>query len=473
MLIVCNDQVLLSDLLDPLTCSVSMLVTSCGMAYSWVSPVLTELTDPNGEIRATDQQVSWIAVFIEVGTLTTPFFTSYLMDNYGRKWPALCCVPAFILSWVLTLTTRSVTILYIKRVIDGMIIGIEATISPIYLAEISTASSRGAMVISIVVSWNFGSFLQFCIGTFLSYSTCAWINMVLPIIFFIAFYLLPESPYYLMMKHREAEAATSLAWFRDTHPNLVSEELTSIKEFLKKDKENKESLTDAMKNRTYRKCFLIMIVMMLATTMTGINSIFSYASEMFADTGSGGFLNADTCSLTVVFLFFTISIIISCIIDKCGRRPLALISGFGSFVSQLGSAYYFYFEDDINYNWIPLVTIGSYCFFISVGLFPITTAYQGELFPPSIKSAASGLCVVLNTCIAIFAVKLYYIINTNVGMHFNYLVYAIVAAFSTVWLYFNAPETKNKTFNELYDELNEIPQQTVFTDELKILKITT
>lgn len=445
------------------------------MSYAWVSPVLSRLTDPEGEIRATDEQISWIAVDIELGTLITPFIASYLMDKFGRKWPMLGCVPAMVLSWILVLTSRSVMLLYIKRIIDGMVIGIVATIFPIYLAEIATTRTRGTMIISNVVSWNFGCLFQFFVGTYLSYDTVAWVNMIIPIFYFLTFSFLPDSPYYLMLKNKEKKATKSLAWFRDVPPNEVLEELNLIKDYLKKDMQNKESLRHTMANPTYRKCFYISVALMLATTMTGLPTIFSYASDMFSESDTDSFFNADMCSLIVVFQFLFISIIISFVIDKTGRRPLMIVSGSGCFLSHIGSAFYFCFKDEINCSWIPLVTIGSYCFFVSVGLSPVLTAFQGELFPSSIKSVASGLSVAFNTFISVVALKLYYVINVTFGVHVNYFLYASVTGLSTIWLYFYAPETKNKTFSEIYDELRDSSdkEKTIYPEELQTFKENT
>lgn len=342
------------------------------MAFAWVSPVLKVLRDPEEEIRATNDQISWIVVDIEFGQLITPIFASYTMDKFGRKRSMLGCVPILLLSWLLILTTRSVSVIYVKRILDGMAVGMVSTIAPIYMAEIATASTRGAMMISVIASWYVGSLFQICIGTYLSYNTAAWFNLVPPICYFIIFSFLPDSPYYLMMKNREMEAAKSLAWFRDTNPSQVSEELTVIKEYLKQDMQNRISSKHVLANDVYRKCFYIMTVAMLATTLTGITTIFSYASEMFAETDSDGFLNADRCSIIIAVLFLFISVIIILVIDKVGRRPLLLISGCGCFLSHSGSALYFYFKNEIDCNWIPLVTIGSYCFFCGCRTFSYT-----------------------------------------------------------------------------------------------------
>uniref|UniRef100_A0A1B6KQV7 Major facilitator superfamily (MFS) profile domain-containing protein n=1 Tax=Graphocephala atropunctata TaxID=36148 RepID=A0A1B6KQV7_9HEMI len=431
----------------------SFCIISSGMAYGWVSPVLSQLADTNGEVRATEDQISWIAADIEIGCLLTPFLGSFLVDRHGRKLPLLCTVPIFMISWILTLTTRSVQTLYIKRILDGMGIGLTSTIVPIYLAEIAEAYIRGSMLLSVTVTWYSGILIQFCIGTYLSYEVSAWLNLVIPILYLILFSCLPESPYYFMMTNQEDKAAASLAWFRDVQPNQVSEELKYIKDYLEADAKNKESWKAVVKNCMYRKCLIIMMVVILATIMTGLTTIFSYASEMFADIDSEGILNSDTCSVAIAALFCVVSIVVCFLIDKVGRRPLVIISAFGCFLSNLSSAVFSYYQNEIKYKWIPFITIGSYCIFVSLGLVPVMLAFQGELFPSSIKSFASGMVVVITTFVSLVALKLYYIIGSSLGVYVNYLIYAAVAGASTVWLIFYVPETKNKTFSELLKEL--------------------
>ncbi|XP_046664173.1 facilitated trehalose transporter Tret1-like [Homalodisca vitripennis] len=449
----------------------SISIISSGMAYGWVSPVLNQLSDEDGEIRATKEQISWIAADIEIGCLLTPLLGTFLMDKFGRKWPMLCAVPLFMISWILTLATRSVQILYIKRMLDGMGIGLVVTIAPIYLAEIAEANIRGLIIMSIAVTWYGGILIQFCLGTYLSYNVSAWINLVVPILYLILFSFLPESPYYFMMKKQENKAADSLAWFQNVRPNEVFEELKDIKSYLEEDAKNKESWKAVIKNTTYRKCLAIMIVVILATILTGLTTIFSYASEMFADTDSEGFLNPDTCSVAIATLFCVMSIVIYFLIDKIGRRPLIIVSAFGCFLSNLASAVFSYYKNEFKYKWIPLVTIGSYCFFVTLGLVPVMLVFQGELFPSSIRTFASGMIIVITTFVSLVALKLYYIIGSSIGIYVNYLIYAVVAGTSTVWLIFYCPETKNKTFAELLKELEgtNVGEKMLYREEMQML----
>lgn len=421
------------------------------MAYGWLSPVLSQLSDENGEIRASKAEISWIAVAIEFGCLFTPLFTSSAMDKFGRKPAVMLNIPLISLSWILTLTTRSVKVLYLKRILDGMGMGIVLTVYPVFIAEVANAEIRGLMSITLVVAWYGGVLVQFFIGMYFSYNTMAWINLLIPIMFFLTFYILPESPYFLMMKKQDEKAAYSLAWYRNSHPNQVSGELTSIAEYIEEiDKNKLESWQSVFKNRIYRKCLMIMAVVCTATIMTGVTTIPSYATEIFE--GGVGLMSPEICSLFVAGIFMVVPTVVCLVVDHIGRRPLLIISSLGCFISDLSSTLLSYWQ--IQHDWIMFATIISYCCFVSIGLVPVMIVYQGELFPNSIKSLASAFAMIFTPIVSMITLKLYYILGNYFGVYVNYLFYTTVAGLSTVWLYKNAPETKNKTFSELYKELD-------------------
>ncbi|XP_054263936.1 facilitated trehalose transporter Tret1-like isoform X1 [Macrosteles quadrilineatus] len=452
----------------------SIAIFSTGMAYGWVSPVLNTITDENGEIRASKEQYSWIAADVEIGFFSTPFLASYLMDKFGRKRPMLITVLLSLVSWTLTITTRSVNILYLKRILDGMVGGVMLTVTPVYLAEIAEASIRGSVLLSITVTWFAGTLAQFCIGTYLSYNVSAAVNLIPPLAYCVLFSFLPESPYYLMMKKEDKKAAKSLSWFRDIQIDQAAKELTEISDYLKRDAENKKSWYDVMVNPIYRRCLFVVLVISLAVNLTGVTAVFAYATKIFAGT-SNGFLNPDICSVVIASLFFVISIPVCLLIDKIGRRPLLLISTTGCCLSSLLSAGYFYYKDQIVYTWIPLVTVGLYSVFVSVGLNPVTIAFQGELFPSSVKSVASGMVQVFLTITSFVGIKMFYLVESYFGLYVNYIIYAVVGFIASILLYIYAPETKNKTFNQLLVELQgvKVKDELQEMEELKSLNQVT
>ena len=61
---------------------------------------------------------------------------------------------------------------------------------------------------------TFGELYGHAIGPFVSYSCLVYISMILPVTFFLTFFWMPESPYWLLMKNRVEESKKNLIFLR-------------------------------------------------------------------------------------------------------------------------------------------------------------------------------------------------------------------------------------------------------------------
>ena len=73
-----------------------------------------------------------------------------------------------------------------------------------------------------------GLLYEYIIGPYVSYTALAVASGVLPILFAVAFYFVPESPYQYIAKGDQDEAAKSLMWLRGQSRKTVQEELDTI-----------------------------------------------------------------------------------------------------------------------------------------------------------------------------------------------------------------------------------------------------
>lgn len=83
-----------------------------------------------------------------------------------------------------------------------------------YAGEIAEISIRGILGSFLQLFITVGLLWSYCIGPYVSY-TVLWIACAaLPIVFFIIFYPMPESPYFLFANGRKTEAINALAKLR-------------------------------------------------------------------------------------------------------------------------------------------------------------------------------------------------------------------------------------------------------------------
>jgi len=109
-----------------------------------------------------DSQTEIAASSLLLGCVVGASLAAFTSDRFGRKRVLLAAAALFTISSLGTALPRDLTQFVIARVIGGLAIGIASTLSPLYIAEISPARSRGLMV-----SLNQ---LAIVIGILLSYS---------------------------------------------------------------------------------------------------------------------------------------------------------------------------------------------------------------------------------------------------------------------------------------------------------------
>src|SRR6202790_1680736 len=109
-----------------------------------------------------DSQTEVAASSLLLGCVIGASVAALTSDRFGRKRVLLAAAALFAVSSLGSALPRDLTQFVIARVIGGLAIGIASTLSPLYIAEISPAKSRGLMV-----SLNQ---LAIVIGILLSYS---------------------------------------------------------------------------------------------------------------------------------------------------------------------------------------------------------------------------------------------------------------------------------------------------------------
>lgn len=436
----------------------SMSAMSIGIAYGWSSPILPQLLKPGSIIPMTPDESSWIVVCLELGSLFTAFPAGLILDKFGRKNVLLFCAPILVLSWLLVIFTRSVSMLYLSKLLQGSCMGIVLCSSPIYITEISQPNIRGVLSITIVSMWYIGFILEYTIGSYTSYDNTAYISLVLSTLYIIPLAFQPESPCFYVLKNRLNDATKSLSYFRNVSPSQLSDEIKSLEEYVKEEKQNETSVFALFRDPISVRCLFIMEIICCTTILTGLTATYAYATQIFSKTSQGSF-SAEEYSIMISVLFLIMNLIASALIDRTGRRILVLVSCVGCFFSNLFAAIFFYTNSETeidvsSYHWVPLVVIGGYCTFVSIGLSPLATIFQGELFPSNTRSIASGFTALSIAIMSSFCLKVYFLIDTYIGTYFNYVVFTFFAGLGTVILYIYMPETKDKTFAQIQRELN-------------------
>ncbi len=96
---------------------------------------------------------------------------------------------------------------------------------------------------------------------------------------------MPESPYVLLVKGKQDEAAKSLQWLRGKHYD-IGKEMASLRKTYEEQKIiGSISLMDLIKKDVYWKPLLLMLAIHFTQQFCGINAIVFYLTDIFLKAG--------------------------------------------------------------------------------------------------------------------------------------------------------------------------------------------
>src|ERR1700681_875895 len=179
-----------------------------------------------------DSETEIAASSLLLGCIVGASLAGFTSDRFGRKRVLIAAAALFTLSSLGSALPRDLTQFVIARVIGGLAIGIASTLSPLYIAEISPARSRGLMVSLNQLAIVIGILLSYSVNYLLTDAGPAnwrWMfaSAAVPsLCFLIALLFISESPRWLVQKGRESKARHFLSQMVGS--DAASEEINAI-----------------------------------------------------------------------------------------------------------------------------------------------------------------------------------------------------------------------------------------------------
>lgn len=413
---------------------------------SWVTPILPHLLSADSEIPMTPQDASWMLSIPEIANLISPVPAGILADCFGRKPLILLSGPLITLNWIIILYFKTFASLVVARCLHGFAIGIVYTAIPVYLGEIASKQTRGAITSLFFIFYWIGFLFEYCTGPFMSFFNFTLLTLITSVLFFIMFLLQPESPYFLLMKGNKQEAMASLRWFRSEGEDQFIEEFEEMIQSVQEDTAKKASWSAVISSSIDRRALYLVLFVGSLRILSGTLSLVSYATQNFNISDN----------LTVAPKYITIILGIVLVLSACcsfftldifGRRTLLVLSSLGSSVCLFVAGVYYYMDSKTNvnvsdYSWVaPMATV-VYAGVVVAGLYPVSTAYCSELFTSKTRSIAASYSAVLTTLLTFVNLKFYQTFIDLYGVYFNFLLFSGFCFIGAVVSYCFVPETK-------------------------------
>jgi len=329
------------------------------------------------------------------------------------------------------------------------------------------------------------------------------------IIYFIGLFFVPQSPRWQIRAGKVDEARLTMN--RLFGEEEAEKQIADVVKSLEADKHREKVSVREIFQPALRFVLIIGVVLAILQQITGINAIFFYAPVIFEQSGIGtdaSFMQAILVGLTN--LVFTILAIM--FIDRLGRKPLLIFGMTGIAAMMLLLSYGFHsatyqltpesieildesidrvaLEDnmsgitypndilfkralaetigqeaaieheavlitaaiDLNPTLILLAILGFVASFaISIG--PVMWVMFSELFPLRVRGIAISFAGFINSGVSFLVQLVFPWELANLGNSLTFLIYGLFAIAGLIFVWRVVPETKNKTLEELEEQL--------------------
>ncbi|XP_030748418.1 facilitated trehalose transporter Tret1-2 homolog isoform X2 [Sitophilus oryzae] len=432
------------------------------IAVSWVSMIIgycSAYTSPASlslerDFNLDPGKITWITSLMPLGALAGGIIGGTLIENLGRKWTILLTDLTFLVAFIINFFAQNYIYMYISRVLSGASVGILSLTLPVYLAETVQPEVRGTLGLLPTAFGNIGILLCYLFGTFYEWQPLALVGVVLAIPFVIVFWVIRETPRYLISKGKEEETREALQWLRGKNTD-VSKEFQELKKSQQEADDEATSLKVLFSMHNL-KLMGIVLGLMGFQQWSGINAVIFYTTKIFRESGSS--LNESVSTTIVGIVNFISTFIAAALIDKLGRKILLYISAV-SMVLSLGVLGAYFFLKDVSHidvtviGFLPLASFIVYVLGFSLGFGPIPWLMMGEILPAKIRGPAASVATAFNWTCTFIVTKIFLILAQSIGFHFTFWIFGGVVFLALLFTIFFVPETRGQSLADIERKL--------------------
>ncbi|MFI1868443.1 sugar porter family MFS transporter [Streptomyces jumonjinensis] len=352
------------------------------------------------------------------------------------------------------------------RIVGGFAIGMASVIGPAYIAEVSPPAYRGrlasfqqaAIVIGIAVSQlvNFG-ILQIAggdqrgeIGGLEAWQWMLGVMVVPAVLYGMLSFAIPESPRYLISVGKTGRAKKVLTEVEGEHIDLDAR-VAEIDLAMRR--EHKSTFRDLLGGRfAFLPIVWVGIGLSVFQQLVGINVVFYYSSTLWQSVGidpTGSFFYSFTTSIVNIFG----TVIAMVLVDRIGRKPLALIGSSGMAIALACEAWAFS-ASLVNgklpsvQGTVALIAAHVFVLFFALSWGVVVWVLLGEMFPNRIRAAALGVAASAQW-IANWVITVTFPDLSDWNLSGTYVIYTCFAVLSIPFVLLFVKETKGKALEEM------------------------
>lgn len=387
-------------------------------------------------------------------------------DRIGRIRVMQISAALFTVSAVGSAVPFALWDLALWRVLGGIAIGMASVIGPAYIAEVSPPAYRGrlgsfqqaAIVVGIAVSqlvnWGIlnaagGDQRGHLLGIE-AWQLMLGVMVVPAVLYGLLSFAIPESPRFLISVGKLDKAKTVLAEVEGKGTDLDAR-VAEIEHAMHN--EQKSTFKDLLGGRFgLLPIVWIGIGLSVFQQFVGINVAFYYSSTLWQSVG----INPESSffySFTTSIINIVGTVIAMVLVDRIGRKPLALVGSVGMAVSLALEAWAFASKSadgtlPTGQGTVALIAAHAFVLFFALSWGVVVWVFLGEMFPNRIRAAALGVAASAQW-IANWAITASFPSLADWNLSGAYIIYAVFAVLSIPFVMKFVKETKGKALEEM------------------------
>lgn len=415
---------------------------TCGLLFGFDTSIISGASPfIQQEFHASNFALEMVVSSCVLGALFGALLSGRLSDAFGRRKILIITGVIFIVGTLLAALAHNIHALIIGRFIIGFAVGMGSFATPMFIAEVAPASSRGKLVL-----WNGGfltggQVLAFLVNYSLTESG-SWRMMILSgiipsIILTVGMLFMPESPKWLVTKGKDKLALDILTRIR-----MSADKAASELELIRTTIHQKKAKLHEIFSKTLRPVLLIGLIMGIGQQFMGINTVMYYGPHIMKTIGFSDSMTQMIGTLGLGITNFVFTVITILFIDKIGRRKFLLLGSLVAAISLFTMVFLLSGTISGSTAYLALFCLITYIMGYCISLGSLFWLMISEIFPLYARATCMSFVVAVQWGANFLVAATFLTILHALGIAATFSMYGVISLLVFIFVYFKVPETK-------------------------------
>lgn len=448
---------------------ITLVSTIGGLCFGYDTGVISgALIFMKNDLGLTPLQEGLVTSFLLFGAAIGSVGGGWLSDRQGRRKNILWVAVIFIFGALGTAVAWDMSSMIIARFILGLAVGCASVTVPIYISELARPAQRERLVTVNELMIVTGQFLAYSVNAsivnFYPDMSHNWrLMLAIPALpgalLWIGMLVMPESPRFFVRKGQIDKAVAVLKTIR--RPEEVEQEIRDIQQ-VSQIGINHGRFVDELKKKWVLQLILIGLMIVLATRVTGVNTIMYYAPTVLKATGLG-----DAAAVTGAVANGVVSILATLLgmllIGRHSRRKMFFTGQIGVTLSLvlIGLSFKLFFHMETvdgvsglhaNFtgaSYIILALMLMFLTFMQGWIAPVFWLMLAEIYPLRIRGLGMGFAVFGLWIFDFIIQSIFPILLNSYGGGMTFGFFAVTNVIMLILLVKFLPETRGLTLEQI------------------------